>query len=95
MLGEDLDVPLEGDAEVEKDGGVRRGLDLRLQGQGDHPVEDEDRRQHEERHQPVKADGLEELLRACVAYHPTLRTFIRIRQIPMMIANSATAMDEA
>ena len=97
VLGEDFTIARGRDAEAHERGRIGRRLDLRLQRERDHPVENEDRRQHEEQRQPVEAGRREPApSEALPAHHEALRrTLIRIRDAPMTSANSATAIEAA
>src|SRR2546422_581006 len=75
---------------------IRRRLDLRLERERDHPVEDEDRGQHEETGERIEGGrGQPAAPRASPHHVVLLRTLIRISEAPMTTAKSATAIDEA
>ena len=96
ILGEHLAVARHGDAEAHEGRRIRRRLDLRLERERDHPVEDEDRGQHEEAGERVEGGrGQPAAPRASPHHVVLLRTLIRISEAPMTTAKSATAMDEA
>src|SRR5213594_3600539 len=94
VLREDLTVAGQRDAEAHERRWVRRRLDLGLERERDHPVEDEDRRQHEEPGQRIEAGRGEPPAPRAAPHHVVLlRTLIKINDAPMTSAKSATAMD--
>ena len=96
ILREDLTIAGHRDAEAHERGRVGGRLDLGLQGERDHPVEDEHGREHEQDGEPVEAGGGRDSTGAPASHHEAvLRTLIKIIDAPSTTAKSATAIDEA
>src|SRR5439155_20796828 len=96
VLREDLAIAGQRDGEAHERGRIGRRLDLRLEREREHPVEDEHRRQHEDAGERVEARGGQAPAARAAPHHAVLRrTLMRINEEPMTSANSATAMEAA